>query len=101
MKTIKNVILACALALPLSAMAADGDSLSTKASDTVITAKVKAKLAEDKQVKANDIKVETDSDGLVELSGTVHSKEEARKAVKLAKSVKGVTSVKDELKVAD
>ena len=99
MTTLKKIILACALALPLSVFAADGDPVSTKASDTVITAKVKAKLAEDKLVKARDIKVETDSDGLVQLTGTVHSKEEAKKAVKLAKSVKGVTSVKDDLTV--
>ncbi len=88
-----------ALALPLSAIAAEGDPVSTKLSDTVITTKVKAELAKDKAVSASDIKVETDSEGLVQLSGTAKTQAEADQAVKLAKSVKGVTSVKNDIVV--
>jgi len=51
-------------------------------------------------VSATDIKVETDSNGLVQLSGVVKSKAEADKAVLLAKNVKGVTAVKDDIVVA-
>jgi hyperosmotically inducible periplasmic protein len=48
-----------------------------------------------------DIKVETDSNGMVELSGNAKTKAEAEQAVKLAKSVKGVTGVKDDIKIAN
>lgn len=99
-KIIKSLLLVSALTLPLAGFAADGDSLETKVEDSVITAKVKAAFAKDKVVSATDISVETDSNGLVQLSGTAKSKTEAAKAVKLAKSVKGVTAVKDEIVVA-
>ncbi len=102
MKTsISSLLLVSVLLGSVAAYAADGDSLSTKVSDSVITTKVKAELAKDKAVSASDIKVETDSDGLVELSGTAKSKAEANKAVTIAKNVKGVTSVKDEIVVAE
>lgn len=98
---LKTLLLVTALAMPLSGFAADGDSVSTKVGDTVITTKVKAAFAKDKLVSASDIKVETDSNGLVELSGTAKSKKEAEKAVSLAKGVKGVTAVKNEIVVAE
>ncbi|MCB4811026.1 BON domain-containing protein [Methylovorus menthalis] len=102
MKTnLKALLLVSALAMPLSGFAADGDAVSTKLSDTVITTKVKAAFAKDKLVSASDIKVETDSNGLVELSGTAKTKKEAEKAVLLAKGVKGVTAVKNEIVVAE
>jgi len=99
--TFKSFLLASALLVPLSGIAADGDSLSSKAGDSVITAKVKTAFASDKLVSASNIKVETDSDGLVQLSGTAKSKAEADQAVKLAKSVKGVTAVKNDIVVAN
>jgi hyperosmotically inducible protein len=99
MKTnVKSLLLVAALALPLSGFAADGDPISTKAGDAVITTKVKAAFAKDKAVDATDIKVETDSDGLVQLSGTA-TKAEAAKAERIAKSVKGVTGVKNDIVV--
>ena len=99
MKTnVKSLLLVAALAMPLSGFAADGDPIGTKASDTVITTKVKAAFAKDKAVDATDIKVETDSDGLVQLSGTA-TKAEAAKAEKIAKSIKGVTGVKNDIVV--
>ncbi|MEZ0231331.1 MAG: BON domain-containing protein [Methylophilaceae bacterium] len=99
--TIKSLLLVSALLLPMAGFAADGDPISTKVGDSVITAKVKAAFAKDKVVSATDLKVETDSNGLVELSGTAKSKAEAKKAVELAKNVKGVTAVKDEIVVTD
>lgn len=97
---LKSILLVSALLVPMSGFAADGDSVSTKVTDSVITTKVKAAFAKDKLVSATDVKVETDSYGLVELSGTAKSKEEADQAVKLAKSVKGVTSIKNEIVIA-
>ena len=97
---LKRLLLVAALTVPLSAFAADGDPISTKAGDTVITTKVKAAFAKDKAVDATDIKVETDSDCMVQLSGSA-TKAEADKAVKIAKSVKGVTSVKNDIVVTE
>ena len=96
---LKNLLVVAALAMPVAVFAADGDPVSTKLSDTVITTKVKAEFAKDKTVSATDIKVETDSKGLVQLSGTAKSQTEADQAVKIAKSVKGVTAVKNDIVV--
>ncbi|MGY1489162.1 BON domain-containing protein [Methylobacillus pratensis] len=96
---LKSLVLISALLMPVASFAAEGDSIETKLSDSVVTTKVKAAFAKDKLVSATDIKVETDSDGLVQLSGTAKSKAEAERAVKLAKGVKGVTGVKDDIVV--
>jgi osmotically-inducible protein OsmY len=66
--------------------------------DSVITTKVKAALFEDPVTKAYQINVETYK-GVVQLSGFVSSYEEANKAVKLAQGVKGVTSVKNDMRL--
>ena len=66
--------------------------------DTTITSKVKGEFAKDKTVSALDIHVQTNN-GVVTLSGNAKTGEEAEKAVTLAKSTAGVTSVKNEIKV--
>lgn len=100
MKSIlKSLLLVSALSLPLASIAAEGDSVGTKVSDAAITTKVKAAFATDDTVEALDIKVDTDRDGMVLLSGTANTKAEADKAVRLAKSVKGVAGVKDNIKI--
>ncbi len=96
---LKNLLLIGALAMPVAAFAADGDSVKTELSDSVITTKVKAEFAKDKAVSATHIKVDTDANGLVTLSGTAKSKAEAEKAVSIAKNTKGVTSVKNDITV--
>lgn len=96
---IKNLLLIGALAMPVAAFAADGDSVKTELKDSVITTKVKAEFAKDKEVSATHVKVDTDANGVVTLSGTAKSKAEADKAVALAKSTKGVTSVKNDIVV--
>ena len=100
-KSIKSLLLLTILSLPVASFAADGDPVSTKLGDSVITAKVKAAFATDKLVSASALKVETDSNGLVEISGKAKSKAEADKAVQLAKNVKGVTSVKNSIVVGE
>ncbi len=100
MKSISKILLLIgALSLPFAIHAADGDSLKTKMSDTVITTKVKAAFAKDEVVEALDISVDTDSDGLVELSGTANTEAEAERAVKITKAVEGVTAVKNNITV--
>ena len=101
MKTnLKSLLIVGALMMPLSAFAAEGDPVSTKLGDAVITTKVKAEFAKDKSVSATAIKVETDSNGLVQLSGTAKSQAEADKAVMIAKNTKGVTGVKNDIVVS-
>jgi osmotically-inducible protein OsmY len=64
--------------------------------DSTITTKVKALLAEDDFLKSFQISVETYK-GRVQLSGFVNSQDAARKAGEITRSVKGVTSVANNL----
>ena len=66
--------------------------------DSVITTKVKADIFKEPELKSMAIHVETEK-GVVMLSGFVASKADADKAVRLAKSVEGVSSVKSAIKV--
>jgi hyperosmotically inducible protein len=68
--------------------------------DSSITAKVKAALVDDENIKSTDISVKTDKK-VVTLSGFVESQAQAEKAVSVAKGVEGVTSVSDKLHVRD
>jgi len=66
--------------------------------DSVITTKVKSLLASDDFLKSFQISVETYK-GTVQLSGFVNSQQAVDKAVQITRSVKGVTSVKNDLVV--
>jgi hyperosmotically inducible protein len=68
------------------------------ATDASVTAAVKMKMADDPDVAAMDINVDT-TDGIVTLNGAVQSSAVAQKAVGIANSVDGVTSVKSNLTV--
>lgn len=64
--------------------------------DKAITAKVKAALMQDPVVKAIQVKVET-YNGVVQLSGFVENGDQISQAAKVAGSVEGVKSVKNDL----
>jgi len=64
--------------------------------DSTITTKVKALLAEDDFLKSFKISVETYK-GRVQLSGFVNSQDAVKKAGEITRSVKGVTSVANNL----
>jgi len=66
--------------------------------DSVITTKVKAALVEDPMTKAYQINVETFK-GEVQLGGFVDSAQAKAKAGEVARGVKGVKSVKNNLAV--
>ena len=66
--------------------------------DATITTKIKAEYAKDKTVSALKIHVDTDK-GVVKLTGNAKSKDEAEKAVEIAKRVHGVSSVKNDITV--
>ena len=66
--------------------------------DSLITGKVKAALVADPDLKATEINVETFR-GTVQLSGFVAAPEHIPKAVTLARNIKGVRSVKNDMEV--
>jgi len=66
--------------------------------DSVITTKVKAAIFQEPTLKSAEINVETYK-GVVQLSGFVSSAAAGNKAVEVARSVKGVTSVKNDMRV--
>lgn len=65
--------------------------------DTVITTKVKAAILNEPGLKSAEINVETFK-GVVQLSGFVSEKQDIAKAGTVARSVKGVQSVKNNLR---
>lgn len=66
--------------------------------DTVITTKVKAAILEEPTLKSTEINVETFK-GIVQLSGFVSTPAAQSKAVAVASNVKGVKSVKNDMRV--
>jgi hyperosmotically inducible periplasmic protein len=75
-----------------------GTSAREYLDDSEITAKIKSDFASDKTVSALDIHVTT-TDGRVRLSGTAKSRAERSRAVHIARSVSGVRSVTDDIKL--
>jgi hyperosmotically inducible protein len=67
--------------------------------DSVITTKIKAKLAAEKANSMVNIHVDTDEKGMVVMSGTAHTKEDIAKAEEIAKGTEGVTSVTNNVTV--
>jgi hyperosmotically inducible protein len=66
--------------------------------DSVITGKVKAAILDDPSLKVAEINVETFK-GVVQLSGFVNSQADINRAVEIARSVRGVTSVKNDMRL--
>ncbi len=74
------------------------ETLGSYIDDTGITALVKSRFFEDKDVAGSSISVET-LNGTVMLSGFAKSALERNKAESIARGVKGVVSVKNEIAV--
>jgi osmotically-inducible protein OsmY len=66
--------------------------------DAVITTKVKAEIFNEPSLKSAEINVETFK-GVVQLSGFVNSQEDINRAVRVARSVKGVVSVRNDMRL--
>jgi BON domain len=66
--------------------------------DTVITTKVKAAIFAEPTLKSTEINVETFK-GVVQLSGFVSSEADTQKAVEVTRKIKGVESVKNDMRV--
>ncbi len=69
------------------------------ASDTWVTTKVKTKFVGDKVLKGSSINVST-TGGIVTLTGTVTSEAQKKRAITLAKGIKGVRDVDDKTTVS-
>lgn len=66
--------------------------------DTVITAKIKARILDEPGLKSAEINVETFK-GVVQMSGFVSSQSDINRAAELARGVRGVMSVKNDMRV--
>jgi hyperosmotically inducible protein len=102
MKTIKNAttlfaVLAVA-GLIGCASTSKSEGTGEYVDDTVITAKVKTAIFEHPSLKSSEINVETFK-GVVQLSGFVSSQDNVNKAILTAQNVKGVTSVKNDMRL--
>ena len=91
-------ISALALSLAGCAMFSGRESAGQYVDDTTITSHVKGEILEDPKLKVLQINVET-MQGVVQLSGFVDSRQSEDRAVELARRVKGVKSVKDDIVV--
>jgi hyperosmotically inducible protein len=92
------VLMLMATFMACASTAKCAESTGKYVDDSVITTKVKSLLAEDDFLKSFKISVKTYK-GTVQLSGSVNSQEAVDKAGEIARSVKGVKSVKNHLKV--
>ncbi|MBX3599110.1 MAG: BON domain-containing protein [Rubrivivax sp.] len=103
MKTsLATTLLAAALAvavLPACTVARDQQTVGSYIDDTTLTTRVKARFAEDPQVSAMAISVET-MKGVVQLSGFAKSAEERAAAERIAKGVPGVAAVRNDIMVS-
>jgi hyperosmotically inducible protein len=97
--TVAAMTAAAALfVLPGCAVTRDQSTVGEYIDDATITTKVKARMVENKQVDAAAISVET-LNGTVMLSGFAKSSTEKATAEAIAREIKGVKSVKNEIAV--
>lgn len=98
LRQFTQILLALMMALLLAACAGTDKRQSTGEyiDDTVLTSRVKATLLNDPLVSGLAVNVETYK-GTVQLSGFVKSAEERNRAVALARAVKGVRQVRNDI----
>jgi osmotically-inducible protein OsmY len=103
MKQLINIFSAFILALTLltaagCASTAKHEGTGEYFDDSVITSKVKASLFDEPNLRSGQINVETFK-GVVQLSGFVGTREDINRAVEIARGVKGVVSVKNDMRL--
>ncbi|MFT3664559.1 BON domain-containing protein [Piscinibacter sp.] len=103
MKKIATLALAAAASLGVltttgCSVARDQQSVGSYVDDAALTTRVKAKLAEDPEVSAMSISVET-LKGTVQLSGFAKNATEKARAEQLARNTSGVSAVKNDIVV--
>lgn len=98
-KSISSILTIIALATLIGcASTAKKESTGEYIDDSLITAKVKAAVLNEPTLKSSEINVETFK-GVVQLSGFVSSQADINKAAEVARSVKGVSAVKNDTRL--
>ena len=96
---ISTLILAASLvAVAGCASTATKEGTGEYVDDSVITTKIKGEILEEPTLKSMEIKVVTFK-GVVQLSGFVKDPKDAAKAAEIARGVKGVMSVKNDIRM--
>lgn len=103
MKYLTLFLYSCliSMALPLSTSFAENEKsqrVGEYVDDSVITTRVKSQLLAEPKLKSAEIGVET-FNGVVQLSGFVKSQADINRATEIARRVKGVASVKNDMHV--
>jgi hyperosmotically inducible protein len=106
-KIVSTCFLAGALMLPVAGYSAEraGDGSVDRShpkdfvKDSVITTKIKAELAGEKVMSLVRISVDTDAKGMVVLSGNAANQAAIDRAVAIARGVKGVASVQNNIQI--
>lgn len=98
--TLAATVTALALLITASgcAVTRGQETVGSYVDDTAITASVKARFVDNKDVDASSIRVET-LNGTVMLSGFAKSATERTSAERIARGVNGVKSVKNEISI--
>ncbi|HJD44645.1 MAG TPA: BON domain-containing protein [Candidatus Paenalcaligenes intestinipullorum] len=104
MKVTRNLALALMLGLTVGvtagcSVARDQETVGEYVDGAGVTADVKSRLAKDAVTSAANIHVKTIDGGIVQLSGFAKSEREKNRAGEIARSVKGVTKVHNDLVV--
>lgn len=94
-----GLVAVSAFYLPVAMADADSSDAGAYVKDSVITTKVKAKLASKHMATLTKIKVDTDNQGVVWLSGMAPTQDASDLAAMLAKDTDGVTSVHNKIVV--
>lgn len=102
MKIFKRISLFFAVALLAGmvgcATSSKNEGVGEYVDDSVITTKTKAAIFNEPTLKSAEINVETYK-GVVQLSGFVSSQADINKAVAVTRTVRGVTSVKNDMRL--
>ena len=95
-----SLLLMAVLLAGLAGCASSGTGQKTGAyvDDSWITTKVKTDMIADHDVKAHNINVKT-TNGVVTLTGTAETWQESNKAAEIARGIKGVTGVENDIRV--
>jgi hyperosmotically inducible periplasmic protein len=103
-RIVTSVLVIATLSAPIIAIAAD-DADSDRShpeafvKDSVITSKIKTKLAADHMQSLGRIHVDTDANGVVWLRGTAKTQDAADLAVSMARETDGVKDVHSHISV--
>lgn len=92
------LLILSALLLGLAGCATERQAVGEYFDDATVTTRVKKAIYDEPSLKVTEISVKT-VDNVVQLTGTVKSRAESAKAAELARNVKGVKSVKNDLQV--